>query len=202
VIRVTATFFLVRHAAHALVDRVLVGRSANVALSDQGREQSKQLAARLARERIDEIHSSPRQRAIETAEAIAKPLKIQSEVVEAVDEIDVGEWTGRSFAELEQDPSWREWCAFRSRSRAPRGESMVEAQQRVVAHLDRVGTDGPENRIVVVSHADVIRSAILHYLGLSLDAYDRIVVDPATISTLVVGNWGAKLLSLNEPVTS
>jgi len=77
---------------------------------------------------------------------------------------------------------------------------MSEVQDRVVGHLDRVRCGYPEGRVLIVSHADVIRAAVLHYLGLSLDAFDRIEIGPASVSTLLIGEWGAKIFSLNETV--
>ena len=77
---------------------------------------------------------------------------------------------------------------------------MAEVQDRVVMHLDRVRASHPDGQVVIVSHADVIRAAVLYYLGVSLDAFHRIEISPAGVSTLLVGNWGAKIFSLNETV--
>ena len=75
---------------------------------------------------------------------------------------------------------------------------MIGVQLRAVAHLEQIRAACPTDAVVLVSHLDVIRAAILHYLGLSLNHYDRIDIAPAGISTLAVGDWGAKLLTLNE----
>lgn len=198
----TTTFFLVRHAAHGLLDRVLVGRTPRIGLSEDGRRQARMLAARLAREELTAVHSSPRERAQETAHPIAAAARTLVTLAPDLDEIDVGEWTGRSFEEIARDPRWRVWNEQRARARTPGGESMREVQERAVRTLDRLAEAHPEGRIAAVSHGDVIRAALLHYLGLDLDAYDRIEVSPAGISTLVVGAWGARILALNERVAA
>ena len=196
----TTTFFLIRHASHNLLGRVLVGRGAAVPLGEAGREQARRLAQRFADAPISIVQSSPQRRARETAAPIAQGLNRSVEIADEVDEIDVGEWTGQEFEALNADPRWELWNQARGRARAPGGESMAEVQDRVVGHIDRVRSSNPEGRVLIVSHADVIRAAVLYYLGLSLDAFDRIEISPASVSTLLVGEWGAKIFSLNETV--
>src|SRR5215212_7645751 len=102
-------FFLVRHAAHELVDRILCGRMPGVSLGEEGRAQARRVAERLARERIAAIHTSPLQRAQETAAPIGERLNLAPEVRDAINEIDLGDWSGRSFSDLHSDPRWRSW---------------------------------------------------------------------------------------------
>jgi len=198
---VTTTFFLVRHAVHGLLNQVLVGRMAGVPLEQEGRDQAERLAERLASERITVVQSSPRERARETAEPIAHRAGVPIEIAAAIDEIDVGEWTGRPFAVLNEDSDWNCWNAARGTARPPRGESMSELQRRVVSHLNLVRSLIPDGRVVMVSHAEVIRAAILHYLDLPLDQFARIEIGPATISTVAIGQQGARVIALNEAVT-
>lgn len=198
----TATFFLVRHAVHDLIDKVLVGRSAHVRLSDEGRRQAERIAVRLSRERLTAVHASPRARAQETAQAIADAAGLRVETAADLDEIDIGAWTGRRFDELAGDPNWTAWNSARATARPPAGESMAEAQARVIGLLDRLRAAQPHGRIAAVSHADVIRAALLHYLGVSLDGYARVEISPAGVSTVAVGDWGAKILALNERVSA
>jgi broad specificity phosphatase PhoE len=195
---VTATFHFVRHAMHGLLGRILVGRSNDVPLSPEGCEQTQRLAAWFRDKDVSHICSSPRERARATAEPIAANLALEPEIAPALDEIDVGTWSGQSFDDLQRDPEWRRWCTARRCARAPSGESMIGVQLRAVAYLEQVRATRPTGAVVLVSHLDVIRAAILHYLGLSLNHYDRIDIEPAGISTLVVGDWGAKLVTLNQ----
>ncbi|MFL9825748.1 histidine phosphatase family protein [Rhodoplanes sp. SY1] len=198
----TTTFFLVRHAPHGLQDRVLVGRTPRIGLSADGRRQAAMLALRLSAEALTGVHASPRERAQETANPIAEAARVVVTISPDLDEVDLGSWTGRGLAEIADDPEWRLWNEDRGQARAPEGESMRAVQQRVVGLLDRLSRTHPDGRIAAVSHGDVIRAALLHYLGMTLDAYDRLEVSPASVSTLVVGTWGAKLLSLNERVAA
>jgi broad specificity phosphatase PhoE len=191
-------FFLVRHAAHELVDRVLCGRMAGVKLGEEGRAQARRAATRLARERIAAIHTSPLDRARETAEPIAEEFNLVPQIHEAISEIDVGEWVGRDFASLQNDPRWASWNNARSVTRPPGGETMLEVQARVVGHMERVRNAYREQGVVLVSHGDVIKAALLYCLGMPIDGYRLFDIRPASVSTLVIGDWGAKVLSMNE----
>jgi broad specificity phosphatase PhoE len=195
---VTTIFFLVRHAAHELVDRVLCGRMPGVRLGEQGRAQARRVAGRLARERIALIQTSPLERARETAEPLAEELGLVPEVSEAISEIEIGEWSGRSFDELSADPRWSAWNNARAVTRPPGGETMLEVQARVVGHLERLRGSHPDKSVVLVSHADVIKAALLYALGMPIDGYRLFEIGPASISTLVIGDWGVKVLSINE----
>jgi len=195
---VTATFHFVRHAMHGLVGRILVGRSNDVPLSPEGYNQTQHLAAWFRDKAVSRVYSSPRERARATAQAIATDLALEPEITPALDEIDVGAWSGQSFDALEHDPEWRRWCKARRSARAPAGESMIGVQLRAVSYLEQIRATRPTDAVILVSHLDVIRAALLHYLGLSLNHYDRLEIAPAGISTLVVGEWGAKLITLNE----
>lgn len=198
----TTTFFLVRHATHGLLERVLTGRMPQVHLADLGHAQARRLAQHFAGLNLAAIQSSPRERAEETARPIAQASGRPCEIVEALDEIDIGAWTGRSFADLANDPDWQAWNTRRSTARAPGGESMAEAQARLLAHLEATRARHPEGRVLLVSHADVIKAGLLHFLGASLDAYASFEIAPASISTLLLGEWGGKIVGLNERVAA
>jgi probable phosphoglycerate mutase len=177
-------FHLIRHAAHAHDDDVLFGRMSGIELSPSGREQARALAKRLAGCAIDGIQSSPRQRARETAAEIAAPHGLPVEIVPAVDEMDYGLWTGRSFSALRTEPAWRLWNEARSASRPPGGESMAEARSRLLAHLRGMHERAPGGCFVIVSHAEILRIALLHCLGRSFDEFASIAV-PLAGSTIL-----------------
>jgi probable phosphoglycerate mutase len=192
------TIFLVRHAAHDRVDRILCGRMPGVSLGETGRAQAARLGERLAGERLVAIYSSPRERARETAEPIAAAAAASLMFSPRLDEIDTGEWTGRSFAELDADPLWQAWNAERAAGEAPGGERMQAVQDRAMWELEDFRRRHPGERLAAVSHADVIKAAICGVLGLSLDRYHAFEIEPASISALVLWNGGGKLVSLNE----
>jgi broad specificity phosphatase PhoE len=199
---VPATFFLVRHAAHALLGKILVGCKIDVPLDDAGRAQAVVLAQRFAGERLRAIQSSPRKRALETARPIAERAGLQIEVEPALDEIDCGEWSGCSFEELRDDAQWQQWNRTRSTARPPGGESMLEVQQRMLGHLERAYAREPEAKMLMLSHGDVIRAAVLHYLKLPIDAYASFEIDPASVTTVAFDANGGKVVALNETVAA
>jgi len=199
---VTTTFFLVRHAAHDRVGSILCGRLPGVTLGSVGKAQAGRLSERFANENVVRILTSPLERAIETAEPIGTCIGRPLESCEAITEIDFGMWAGMSFEALTHDSRWAAWNSARSVSRPPEGETMLEAQARIVRIIEQLRIHHPERSIILVSHSDVIKAALLYHLGLPIDAYARFDIDPASVSTLVVGEWGSKVLRLNEVVTT
>ncbi|PVX29326.1 histidine phosphatase family protein [Sphingomonas pokkalii] len=195
----TAKVHLIRHGAHDELGRVLSGRSARSPLSPAGRTQAEWLAARFAREEpIAAIHCSPRERARATAEIIGGRIGLRVQVVDALDEVAFGAWTGRSFADLDHDPEWQVWNRERSAARAPEGETMAEATARAVGHIEGLARRGAGGTVLCVSHCDIIRGVVAQYIGLGLDRLLAFDVDPGSVSTLLIGNWGARLLTLNR----
>jgi probable phosphoglycerate mutase len=189
---------LVRHAAHAAVDRALVGRSQGVALSTEGRQQAADLARQLASLGVARLQSSPTQRARETAGAVSSCLGLSVEICPALDEIDFGSWTGRTFDELANDPEWKRWNSERGRSHPPGGESMAEAQARIVSHLDHVRGQHACGAVVMVTHAEIIRAAVLYAMSLSLDEWPHIDVPPASVTRLETRSATPATFTLQE----
>jgi broad specificity phosphatase PhoE len=194
----TTTFFLVRHGAHDQVDRMLCGRLPGILLNKAGEDQAHSAGRRLAGYAPHLIRSSPLERTRQTAEIIGAETRCEVESAEELQEIDCGAWTGKTFGELSEDEHWRDWNAVRSITRPPCGEMMIEVQARVVAYLEALRRLYQSARLIIVSHSDVIKAAILFHIGLSLDLFSRIEIAPGSISTLAIGAWGAKLVSLNE----
>jgi probable phosphoglycerate mutase len=139
------TLFLVRHAAHDLLGRVLTGRMPGVRLGVEGHRQSDALAARLSRETIAAVYSSPLERAQDTAGPIAARVGLSVQHAEAVTDIDFGEWSGSTFEALGGDPRWAAWNAARSANRPPGGESMLDVQCRAVSALERICGTHPDS---------------------------------------------------------
>ena len=194
------TIFLIRHAAHDLVGRAIVGRMPGVHLSRAGRQQAEKVAERLAQESLSAVYSSPLARARETAEPLARRLRLEMQIAEDFNEIDYGEWTGRTLDELAEVEQWRLYNTFRAGSRIPGGELMVEAQTRAVAKLAWVQRRHPADRVAVVSHGDIIKSILAFYLGISLDLFQRIAIDPASLSILTLSEYDPQVLRMNEPI--
>ncbi len=190
--------FLVRHGSHDRLGRILCGRMTGVSLSKIGRAEADAVASRLVGTGAGTLLASPQDRAAETAAPIAGAVGLTVETEPDLDEIAFGAWTGRTFDALADDPAWTAWNTERATARPPGGESMAEAQVRILRVLGRFAEDGTP--VILVSHGDVIRAALLKILGLGLDAYDRIVVDPASCSELALWPGGGRVVSVNERI--
>ena len=190
--------FLVRHATHALVDKVLAGRMPGVGLDQMGRDQAELLAVRLSRETIDEVVTSPLERARQTAEPIAMRLNCPVSIADELNEIDCGAWTGQSFESLSNDPRWALWNEARASAGTPDGETMRAVQVRAMALVRRLASRA--GAVVLVTHSDVVKAIVADILGLSLDRYDAFTIDPASITT--VHFWGevGRIVRMNEAV--
>lgn len=180
----TSTVLLIRHAACDHVGRRLAGRSPGVHLNQEGRREADALAGALARLPLEAVYSSPLERARETASALGKRLDVPVGVASGLNELDYGDWTGRSLESLADDPVWRAYNACRSSTRIPGGESMGEVVARGAAELERIRRAHPDGMVAAVSHGDVIRALLLHALGASLDHIHRLEVAPASVSVL------------------
>jgi len=193
---VVTTIHLVRHGSHVLPPGVLAGRLPGVALSDEGCQQVRRAAERLAGTGgIGAVHCSPLERTYQTAGIIADRLGLTPVSADALIEIDFGGWTGHSFEELDIREDWRRWNHFRTGTRPPGGETMLEAQARALRHIE---TLTPGAATVLVSHCDVIRAVLTHWLGMPADLLLRLEIAPASISTVEIGSWGPRILRINE----
>jgi probable phosphomutase (TIGR03848 family) len=190
--------YLVRHALCDGVGSILRGRAPGVSLNDEGREQAAWLAERLRDERLHAIYSSPLDRARETAEAIAAPHQLPVCIEPGLNEMDFGEWTGRTIRDLQEHPRWRAFNERRSATRVPGGELMLEVQQRMIAAVDSLRERHRWGSVLAVSHGDVIKAALAHYLRISLDHILCFDIDPASISTLDVERAGTRVIRLND----
>ena len=190
-------FHLVRHAAHDNVGGFLAGRTPGIRLGPAGRAQAGRVARRIARETVDAIYASPRERTQETAQAIGTALGLSVETSEALDEIDFGVWSGRTFDALSEDWHWRRWNAARALTRTPNGEAMRDAQRRILDLMDDLVAAGA-GHVVLVTHADPIKSALAYYLGLPLGNLAAFDIAPGSLSTIERGDWNARVLLMNE----
>lgn len=196
------TFYLVRHAAHELVDRVLAGRMPGVDLSPLGRKQAKAIGDWLAPLEITHVLSSPQPRALQTAAPLARKAGLKIIVLDALDEMDFGDWTGRPFAELKLDPHWQSWNRTRAAVRPPGGETMGEAQARVINALNALNITHTNARLALFSHAEIIRAVVLRCLSLPLDAWNTLEIAPASMTALEAPAGCAPAIRLQAPVAA
>jgi broad specificity phosphatase PhoE len=194
---VVTTFLLIRHGSTALVGKALAGRMPGVSLDANGRNQAQQLANRLTDHRVTVIYSSPLERAVETAEPLGLHLGIPVLIRNGLTEIDFGVWQGKTLDELEADDEWRRFNVLRGSTRAREGELMLEVQARMARELDDLRRLHPNETVAVFSHADVIKAALMLYLGVPLDSHLRFEISPASVSVLELAEWGPRVVSIN-----
>ena len=188
---------LIRHALNDWVGKRIPGWSPGISLNEEGRRQATRLAKRLEPVPLEAVYSSPLERAVQTAEPIAESHGLGIELRDGLKDTRYGELTGQSIEDVLMTDVWKEFRAYPSRTRFPGAETIYEVQVRVVAELEKMLEAHPEGNIAVLAHGDVIRVAVTHYIGLSLDLLDRIWVSPASVSVLRFGTWGPRLTHLN-----
>ena len=135
--------------------------------------------------RLDAIYCSPLDRTRETAAPLTAHRAVPVQISDALLEIDYGDWTGRRIEELGGDEQWTQWNRYRSGTRVPNGESMTEIQIRIVAEMQRLSDLHPGQNVALVSHGDVIKAAVAHFLGVPLDLFQRIEISPASVSIVL-----------------
>ncbi|MFQ6015694.1 MAG: MSMEG_4193 family putative phosphomutase [Anaerolineae bacterium] len=189
---------LIRHALNDWVGERLPGWTPNVHLNDEGRQQAEALAQRLASLEIEAIYTSPLERAVETAEIIAAAQGLTVQGREGVGEVRFGEWTGQALEDLKKTDLWPAILTYPSGTRFPGGETVTEVQARAVAEIEAIRQAHPEGTVAVVSHGDVIKVVVAHYVGLHLDLFQRLAISPASLTILGFGEMGPRLLSLND----
>ncbi|MBV9734531.1 MAG: histidine phosphatase family protein, partial [Acidisphaera sp.] len=114
-------------------------------------------------------------------------------------EVDFGDWTGDRFEALHARPEWRAFNRFRSTAPIPGGETMLAAQARAVGAVLRLRAAHPDAELAVVSHADVIKAVLAHFLAAPLDLFSRIEIAPASRSVVVLYDETAAIAGVNLP---
>lgn len=191
-------FLLIRHATTNAVGKRMTGRMPGVSLNDEGKGQAERLAERLKGLPIAAIYSSPVQRAVETASFVAKTLNLEPRIAEDFLELDLGEWTDASIELLRSDTLFSRFNTFRSNTRIPGGELMVEAQLRMITGLQKLCAKHPEETVAVVGHGDPIKAVVAYYAGIHLDLFHRLEISPASVSVIEVFADTARVLHVND----
>lgn len=192
---------LIRHGENEYVKTGrLAGRIPGVRLNERGRNQAQALGEALRGAPICALYASPLERAMETAQPIAEALGLPIREEPDLMDTDVGKWQGRSWKALSLTKAWKIVQHAPSRFRFPEGESFPETQLRVVKALERILQRHPKPRdaVAAVFHADPIKLAVSHFIGLPLDSFQRLGCDTGSLTALQVGETGAYLLKLNQ----
>ena len=221
---------LIRHATNDFVKTGrLPGQTPNIHLNEEGRKQAEALGNLLKHRKLDAVYASQLERAIETAWRVAAHHGLPISVRTGVADINNGTFTGRVVKELGEDEAtkalWKVVVERPSEAAFPGGEGMLAMQQRVVDQLMAIARahpdleepipeaerkpddkDAPTTRkrgqtVAVVMHADPIKAALAHFLGMPFDNFQRLMVAPASVSTVVIGleeNSKPMILSVNQ----
>jgi probable phosphomutase (TIGR03848 family) len=190
---------LIRHGINDMVgQKKLAGRLPGVHLNDEGKLQAESLADRLRDVPISAIYCSPLDRTQETAAPLARVKGMPVLIREGLSEVDYGDWTGQSLDELSKLEQWKVVQLYPNGMRFPGGDSMRDMQARMVNELEAIAADHPREIVAVVSHADLIKAALAHYLGVYFDLFQRIVVNPASVSVIMLTRYGPRVLRVND----
>jgi probable phosphomutase (TIGR03848 family) len=195
-----ATIFLVRHGLTAQTGRVLYGRTPGVELDPRGWAQAETLARRLRPLRPTAIYSSPLERCVQTVEPLAEACRLPVVRRDGLVEMHAGSWTGKRLARLRRTRSWRDVQASPATFRFPGGgESFAEAADRAMSELGAIARRHRRGRVVVATHGDIARVLLAELAGAPLDRFQRIVVDPASVSVIAMdGRGAASVLLVND----
>lgn len=191
---------LIRHAVNDFVKTgKLAGWTPGVHLNEDGQAQAQALGERLKDAPLKHIYTSPLERTMETAQAIhAHHPDITLEKYEKIGEVDYGDWQGKKIASLRRRKMWEVIQEYPTRAYFPNGETMRGVQNRVVDAIEELVQKHPNDMIALVFHADLIKMTLAHYLGVHLDHFQRIVVSPASISTLILGHARPFIANMND----
>ncbi|MFT3896017.1 MAG: histidine phosphatase family protein [Anaerolineales bacterium] len=191
---------LIRHGENEYVKTgKLAGRLPGVHLNERGQKQAQALGEALTHVPVKAIYSSPLERAMETAEPIATSHKLTINQEPDLMDTNIGRWQGKSLKVLRLTKAWKIVQSAPSRFRFPDGESFVDAQTRYVNALERiVQKHKPQDVVAVVFHADPIKLAVSHFLGMPLDHFQRLGCDTGSLTAMYVSEDSATLIKLNQ----
>ena len=196
-----ARIVLLRHA-HSVANEknLLAGRTTGISLSKTGKEQAKDLIARLGNIQFDEVAISPLQRCRETIDPWLDKTGTKSRIVvdESISEVDYGNWSGKTLASLRRKAQWKVVQDFPSQMTFPEGESLLEMQGRALSGFYRLNAVKGKGPRLLVSHGDVIKSIVAHCLGMHLDQFQRLVIEPASLTIIDTDSGTSRLVRFND----
>jgi len=196
---------LIRHAhSQANMAGVLSGRRPNVHLSKDGIEQAKDLARRLGDFKPHEIRISPMERCLETIspwldKSNGSKANVPKPIIDhGLTEVDYGDWSGKKLSVLSRNKLWSVVQNTPSQMYFPKGEGILEMQTRALQSIHNSIDRKAKAPIVIVSHGDVIKSIVAACLGMHIDEFQRIIIDPASISIIDFSLAKPRVLLLND----
>ncbi len=178
------TIYLVRHGLTDYIGKCICGYLPGVHLNDTGKAQAERAAEYLSSRQIKAIFASPLERTMETAAFLARKLDLHVTPLDSLKAINFGELQGLG-EELNSLPVWQQFLTHPAEVHFPGGESIKDGQMRIVKGLIKLAAEASaENPIVCYSHCEILRLAIVYALHIPLDDYQRLTIDPGSITCL------------------
>jgi broad specificity phosphatase PhoE len=192
-----STLWFVRHGRTAWNDQRRVQGNTSVGLTSEGRKQIKSLLPLIKGWGPQALYSSPLARATESAQIIADAVSLTVTKLPNLIELDVGDWLGKTEDELRVFKSWMTYQRNPTLAAPPHGESIRHLSKRVVSAIDKL-LESKQGKVLIVSHGDVIRAAICHYVGIPLSHIHNFRVGLGSLSVVSWHDNTASLLKLNH----
>jgi probable phosphoglycerate mutase len=195
------SIYLIRHGENEFVGKgKLAGWLPNVHLNEKGQRQAQALVKLFENVKLKAVYASPLDRTMETAFPLAEAHKLKVVETPGIGEVQFGTWEGKRLKVLRKRKLWPVVQHTPSLARFPQGESFPEAQARAVAELERLRANhtGKKDAFACVSHSDVIKLIVAHYVGLPLDLFQRLHISPASVTALWVDHHASRLIYLND----
>ncbi|RBY81357.1 phosphoglycerate mutase [Blastococcus sp. TF02-09] len=196
------TVILLRHGrTTANAGGILAGWTPGVQLDEAGAAQVAAVGERLAPVPLAAVVSSPLERCVRTASAVTAGRDLELRTDDRLGEARYGDWTGRTIKELAKEPLWKIVQQHPSAAvfPGPEGEGLAQTQARAVAAVREINAElGPDAVWLACSHGDVIKAVLADALGLHLDQFQRIVVDPASISVVTYTDTRPFVVRIND----
>jgi len=192
--------YLIRHGQTDWnKDKIFRGR-ADVPLNDRGRKEAQALARHLESIEADACYSSPLGRALETAEALARPHSLEINIEDGVIDVDYGRWQGLSDKQARKKfpETYERWQTRPHHTKFPGGESLAMVRRRSMASLERIRAKHPDGTVFVVAHRVVTKVAICAALGLGNAAFWRIRQDNCAYNIIELSQGGAVVAAMND----
>lgn len=182
---------LIRHSVTAETGKRLSSQDPGIPLSPEGRRLATELGRSLESIELAAIFTSPHQRCVETASAVARGRRIRPRVDRSFVDADYGRWLGRPLKSLYRLKAWQDLMVSPSRFRFPDGETLQEVQSRAVAGIESLAVEHRDASVAIATHGDVIKVILAHYLGVPLDLSNRIEPMPASVSVVDIPKQGS-----------
>ena len=189
---------LIRHGLAEYKPGRLYGWTPGVHLSAEGRDEAKRLGERLEPVKLNALYCSPLERCCETADAILAGRKLTKQIVDGLGEVKYGSWQGKTFRSLVKTPLWRTVQLVPSQATFPGGESLLAMQARGVLAVEEIRKKHKTGTVAIVTHADMIKALVAHYLGLHLDLFQRVHVETASLTAIAFAGPFPRLVRLSD----